>query len=47
MLKFTTGVLVAVAVSIANSMIDGVWLAQAMLFAAGFAFAAVILTDDN
>lgn len=36
----------AVAMITANEMIDGVWLAQMMLFAAGFAAAGILLIKD-
>jgi len=46
MLKFLFGVVAAIAVATANAMIDGVWIAQLLLFAAGFFTAAVFLMED-
>jgi hypothetical protein len=41
MFRFLCGVTATVAVITAGSMIDGVWLAQAMLVAAGMIISAV------
>lgn len=46
MLKFFFGVVAAIGVATANAMIDGVWIAQLLLFAAGFFTAAVFLMED-
>ena len=46
MYKFLAGVACAGAVIIANEMIDGVWIAQILLFAAGFAAASILLIED-
>ena len=46
MFKFLVGAVCAIAVIIASSMIDGVYIAQLLLFAAGFAAAAVFLMEE-
>jgi hypothetical protein len=47
MFKFLSGVTATVAVITASYMIDGVWLAQLMLFGAGVIAAAVFLMDGK
>jgi hypothetical protein len=45
MYRFLVGFVCAVAIVTANAMIDGVWIAQLMLFAAGVAAAAAFLVE--
>jgi hypothetical protein len=47
MFKFMSGVTATVAVITASNMIDGVWLAQLMLFGAGMIASAVFLMDGK
>lgn len=47
MYRFLIGFVCAVAIVTANAMIDGVWTAQLLLFAAGFAAAAAFLMDGK
>jgi hypothetical protein len=47
MYKFLAGVMCAFAVIVANEMIDGVYIAQLLLFAAGFATSAIFLIEGD
>ena len=47
MFKFGSGSVVAVAIGIAVAMIDGVWVAQLLLFAAGFATAGIWMMEES